>query len=129
MNVVIYLCGVALFVLGFSLTRLSESFGHVTRIAGEASRAIRDPALDDDAKERIARQSSGQLLKQGVLIVLKAAAVLLATAAPFWIADVLAVTPLEESIAFASRWDVLVITTVVMLLAWFAWRRLGAGRP
>lgn len=128
MNVAVYLCGVALFVVGFSLTRLSESFGHVTRIAGEASRAIRDPALDDDAKERIARQSSGQLLKQGVLIVLKAAAVLLATAAPFWIADVLAITPLEESIAFASRWDVLVVTTVVMLLAWFAWRRLGAGR-
>ena len=128
MNVVIYLCGVAYFVIGFSLTRLADSCGHVTRLAGEASRAIRDPALDDDAKERIARQSSGQLLKQGVLIVLKAAAVLLATAVPFWIADILSITPIEESIAFASRWDVLVITTVVMLAIWFAWRRLGAGR-
>jgi hypothetical protein len=128
MNVVIYLCGVALFVVAFALTRLSESFGSVTRIAGEAARAIRNPALDDDAKERIARQSSAQLLIQGLLIVAKAALVLVATALPFWIADVLSITPIEESFAFAARWDVLVITTVVMLLAWFAWHRRCADR-
>lgn len=120
---VIYLCAVALFVIAFSLTRLVESFGKVTRVAGEALQAVRSATLDDDAKERIARESSSQLLKHGVLIVLKAAATLLVTALPFWIADLLSITPIEESLAFAARWDVLAITTAIMLLGWMVWRR------
>lgn len=129
MSVVIYLLAVALFVIGFSLTKLAESFGGVTRVAGDAVRAMRDPALDDDAKEKVARQSSVRLLGHGVAIVLKAVAILLAAAAPFWIADVLSITPMDESVAFAARWDVLVITTVVMLVAWYGWRRWRARQP
>lgn len=130
MSVVIYLSGVALFVIVFSLTRLSESFGTVTQIAGQALGAIRNPALDDDAKERVARDLAWSLLKQGALIVAKAVVTVATAVAPFWFADALSITPWEESIAFASRWDVLVITTAVMLCTWLIWRyRRSARRP
>lgn len=128
MVVTVYLLGIALFVVAFSALRLAESFGNVTRISRQAIEVVRDPRLDDDAKERAARQASWRLLRQGAAIVSKALLTIALAALPFWLADRLALAPLSESIAFASRWDVLAITTIAMVCAWYAWRHLGAGR-
>lgn len=131
MVVSVYLLGIALFVFAFSALRLSRSFANVTQISRQTIEVFRDRQLDDDAKERAARQASWRLLKQGVEILSKALLTVALAALPFWLADRLALSPMSETVAFASRWDVLGITTIAMIgawLAWLAWRRLAAGR-
>lgn len=123
MVVVVYLTGVLLFVIVFSRTRLATSFGEVSKVANAAIAVFKDPQLDDDAKERMARQASLSLFRKAFDIVLKAALTLASAIAPFWAADALNLAPWQETIAFASRWDVLIVTTVVMIGAWLAWRR------
>lgn len=123
MVVFVYLTGVLLFVIVFSATRLSASFSQVSQVANAAIAAFRNPQLDDDAKERIARQASFTLFRKALDIVLKAILTLTSAAAPFWAANALNLATLNDTIAFASRWDVLVVTTVVMIGAWLAWRR------
>lgn len=128
MVVGVYVLGIALFVVAFTTLRLARSFGDVTRISRQAMEVVRDPELDDDAKERAARAASWRLLRQGVEIISKALVTIALATLPFWLADRLALAPLHDSVAFASRWDVLGITTIAMAGAWFAWRRLAAGR-
>ena len=119
----VYLAGIALFVLAFSFTRLSSSFGQVMAIVQQAIRVITDSQLDDHDKERAARHAALQLLKQATLITLKGAITVICALFPFWLADVLALQPWDEAMAFALRWDVLLITTVLMVAGWLFWRR------
>ena len=118
----VYLAGIALFVLAFNFTRLSSSFGQVMAIVQQAIRVITDSQLDDHEKERAARHAALQLLKQAALITLKGAITVICALFPFWLADVLALQPLDETMAFALRWDVLLITTVLMVAGWLFWR-------
>ena len=94
----------------------------------EAVSIVRDPLRDDDAKEQAARKASGNLLRQGLEIVLKSAITAAGAALPFWLADALSLKPWRETVAFASRWDVLAITAIVMIGAGLAWRHYTAGR-
>jgi len=122
----VYLTGIVLFVLAFSVTRLSSSFGLVMAIIQQAIRVILDSQLDDHEKERAARHAALQLIKQTALITLKGAITVICALFPFWLADVLALQPWDEAMAFALRWDVLLITTVLMVAGWLVWRRWSA---
>ena len=123
MLVGVYIAGIVLFVLAFSITRLANSFGQVMAIARRALRTISDSRLDDHDKERAARQAALQLLGQAALITLKGAITVACALFPFWLADVLALQPWDETMSFALRWDVLLITSVLMLAGWLLWRR------
>ena len=125
----VYLAGIVLFVMAFSFTRLSSSFGQVMAIVQQAIRVIMDSQLDDHEKERAARHAALQLLKQAVLIILKGAITVICALLPFWLADVLALQPWDETMAFALRWDVLLITTVLMLAGWLFCRRWSSADP
>ena len=119
----VYLAGIVLFILAFSVTRLSNSFGQVMAIIQQAIRVITDSQLDDHEKERAARHAALQLLKQAALITLKGAITVICALFPFWLADALALQPWNEAMTFALRWDVLLITTVLMVAGWLFWRR------
>lgn len=123
MLVGVYIAGIVLFVLAFSMTRLASSFGRVMAIARRATRTISDNQLDDHDKERVARQAAVQLLGQAGMITLKGAITVACALFPFWLADVLALQPWDEAMSFALRWDVLLITSVLMLAGWLLWRR------
>lgn len=123
MLVGVYIAGIVLFVLAFSVTRLANSFGQVMAIARRALRTISDSRLEDHDKERAARQAALQLLAQAALITLKGAITVVSALFPFWLADVLALQPWDEAMSFALRWDVLLITSVLMLAGWLLWRR------
>jgi hypothetical protein len=119
----IYLLAVLLFVAIFAATRLSASFAEVLRTSKDAISIFRDPASDDDSRERAARQASWELLRQAFAIIIKAALSLLGALLPFWAADTAGLKPWSETIAFASRPDVLVVTTFVGLGIWWMWWR------
>jgi len=120
----VYLLGIALFAAVFAATRLPDSFGRVTAVAKFAVGVLRDPALDDDVKEKTARRASWNLLVQGFAVLGKGALSIAGALLPFWAADALGLKPWTETLAFASRWDVLSITTLLVVAIWFLCRRL-----
>lgn len=128
MIIAIYVLAVLLFALAFTLTHLPQSFGQVMATIRQALMVIADNQIDDSAKERAAQQAALKLLKQSTLIVSKGAITVASALLPFWMANALSLKPWEETIEFALRWDVLGITTFVMLVAWLIWRRWLAWR-
>jgi hypothetical protein len=122
----VYLLGIVLFAAAFAAARLSKNFGEVTSATKSALSAIRDPTLDDDAKGRVARRASWSLLRQGVEILVKGTLSIASALLPFWVADTFGLAPWNETLEFASRWDVLGFTTVVIFAIWFVRRRRAA---
>ena len=127
MTLAIYVLGVVLFAAAFGATGLASSFGRVVETSRGAAKVALDKARTDDEKEIAARRAGLDLLRQSAMIFIKGGATVLAAAMPFWIADVAAIRPLEETMAFALRWDVLGITTLVMIGLVYVWRRLRAA--
>lgn len=125
----VYVAGIVLFVLAFSFTHLSSSFGQVMAIVQQAILVMKDCQLDDHEKERAARRAALQLLRQAALITVKGAITVLCALFPFWLADALGLQPWDQAMAFALRLDVLLITTVLMLAGWLFWRRRSAAGP
>ena len=120
----VYVLGIALFAAVFAATRLSENFGQVTAAAKSALSVLRDPGLDDDVKEETARRASWNLLGQGFAVLGKGALSIAGALLPFWAADALGWESWSETLGFASRRDVLSITTLLIVAIWFLWRRL-----
>lgn len=123
MVLVVYVAGILLFVLAFRFTQLASSFGQVMAIVRQAIRVVTDSQLDDHDKERVARHAALQLFKQAALITLKGVITVICALFPFWLADALALQPWNEAMTFALRWDVLLITTALMVAGWLFWRR------
>lgn len=126
---IVYVLAVLLFAAVFTITRLPQSCSKALAIARQAMEVMADRKLDDDAKEHATQQAALNMLKQGGLITLKTAMTIAATLLPLWLADVMALSSWEDTSQFALRWDVLLITTIVMLAAWLAWHHWKAPKP
>ena len=120
---IVYVLAVLLFALVFTLTRLPRNCTQALVIAEQAMSVITDRNLDDEAKESATQQAALKMLKQGGLITIKAVITLAATVLPVFVADAMALSSWQNTSEFAMRWDVLLVTTVVMLTAWWIWRR------
>jgi len=64
------------------------------------------------------------MLKNFVSLTVRGALTLAVAVLPIWIADYYKIAPWNETSAFALRWDVLLITTLVLFLLIFLWNRL-----
>jgi hypothetical protein len=124
----VYVLGIVLFAAVFAATRLPDSFGQVTAMAKSALGVIRDPGLDDDIKEETARRASWNLLGQGLVVFGKGTLSIAGALLPFWAADALGWVSWNETLGFASRLDVLGVTTLLAFAIWLLWRRLGLRR-
>ena len=63
------------------------------------------------------------MLKKLLVLLAKIIAVFVATAFPFWVGNSLGITSYAQSLAFASRFDVLGVTTLAALLVWLGYRK------
>ena len=123
----VFVSGVFLFTLAFVFTGLPRTIRVVTGTATAAVQKLKDRNLDEEAKERVARESGLALLAQSGLILVKAALTLVFTVLPFWAADRVGIAAWADTTAFALRLDVLAVTTVIMVTGAILWRRLPKG--
>lgn len=115
------------FVLVFLASDLVGKSKRVFAISNQAMSVMRDPALDDEAREKAVQQASIQLFGSFFGLAFRFAAAIAGATLPLWLADLSGWIPFAESIAFLSRIDVLVITTGVMLALW--WMARALSRP
>lgn len=116
---------IAGFVLVFLASDLVGKSKQVFEISNQAMAAMRDPALDDEAREKAVQKASIQLFGSFFGLAFRFAAAIAGAVLPLWIADLSGWIPLADSFAFLSRIDVLVGTTVMMLALWWVGRMLS----
>lgn len=116
---------IAGFVLVFLASDLVGKSKRVFEISNQAMAVMRDPALDDEAREKAVQKASIQLFGSFFGLAFRFAAAIAGAVLPLWLADLSGWISLAESMAFLSRIDVLIITTVMMLALWWVGRMLS----
>lgn len=120
--------GACLVVAGFVV--LAHFVGLIPRTAEVVSRSkesiavLKDPQLDDDAKEQFMQRNAVALFKLLALLLLGSAIALLAPFAVIWLAEKVGLLSLDSTMEMLLRWDFLLGATVVGFAAFFGMRRL-----
>lgn len=94
----------------------------------EALAALRDPALDDDARELRMRRGSIGLLFAFLQIALRSALALAAALLPIYLADWAGLAPRARVFDFLARVDVIAAFTVATALFWMICARMRQKR-
>lgn len=121
------LAGAVFLVIGFVL--LVRMFGlvgkcqHVFDLVQSSMAVLRDPSLDDHARERALQSHAKQLFGLFFLLTAGAALALALPAGLIWILDVLRVVSLRAVLEMTLSWQFLTVTTLVGVAAWGLMRR------
>ena len=116
------LAGAIFLVVGFvALVRmfgLIKKCGDVFELVKSSLAVLRNPALDDDAKESALQSHATRLFSLFLFLTLGAALALGLPAGMIWILDVLHVVSLRAVIEVALSWQFLLGSTLFGVLAW-----------
>lgn len=119
----------ALIVVAFSAIlerlRLESRAKEVGSHAGATLRVLRDPELDDDAKEHLLQRHATRLFALAGVILLGAAAALGVPLGAVWLLDAAGVASLSDVLDVLQRVDFLVAGSVLGVVAWRVFRRRG----
>lgn len=114
-TVSVALTSVALFALALWGLGILRAGAEVFAVARGALAALRDPGLDDDAREAAVQRASLRLFGAFFSILARSALALLLSFAPIWLADAASLAARADVLFYLSRWDILVVITIVML--------------
>lgn len=113
-----------IFLAAFSIVAFLVSFEKlgliaVSRNALSTARAaggvMRDTSLDDFEKEAAVRKAAVDMLVSAFSIVFRSGIAVIAALLPLTIAALLEIVPLEKSIAFMERLDVIAVASLIVI--------------
>lgn len=109
---------ISVFLVAFWLSGVVPASASALAIARGALGAMRDAGLDDAAREKVVQRASLRLIGTFVSILVRAAVAIGASLLPIWLADVAGLAANEQVIDFLSRWDVIAIASIVIVLGY-----------
>jgi hypothetical protein len=121
------LAGAILLVVGFVL--LVRMFGligkcrHVFELVESSLAVLRDPSLDDDAREHALQSHAKQLFALFFLLTAGAVLALALPAGVIWILDALRIVSFRAVVDLTLSWQFLLATTLIGVVAWWLMRR------
>ena len=122
------LAGAIFLVVGFvalvKVFNLPGKCSEVLDLARASLTVLRNPSLDDAAKESALQSNAVRLFSLFLLLTAGAALALVLPTGLIWLLDLLHVVSLRAVLEVALSWQFLLATTVVGVLAW----RLMRGR-
>ena len=113
---IVYLFALLLFCLTFYFSGILKNCRDLLSIIWQAFGTIADNSLDDQKKEKLVQAASLGMLTKTLILFLKVIIILGFTLAPFLAADSLNIVSFEDSSQFALRFDVLLITTLPIMI-------------
>lgn len=114
----------SIFAIALGLSGVAGVAAGVLTTTQDAVAVMRDATLDEAAREKAIQRASVRLLSDAAGILVRAALSVAVSLVPIWLVDATGLAPFESVIAFLSRWDVVLIASVVMVAGYFARRRL-----
>jgi len=116
------LAGALFLVVGFVvLVRkfgLVQKSGDVFGLVKSTLEVLRNPSLDDAAKESALQSHAKQLFSLFLLLTVGAAAALALPTGVIWLLDLLRVLSLRSVIEVTLSWPFLIGTTLLAIVAW-----------
>jgi hypothetical protein len=117
------LAAVALFLVGMWVFGVAAAATGAIGIAHAAVATMRDPALDDRARETAIQRASIRLASGFGSIAIRGILALALSLLPVWLADAGGLAAAPAVFAFLSRPDVIVTTSAAIGVGYLAWRR------
>ena len=122
------IASIVLFIAAQWLFGVARAGVGVLGVAGRAMAAMGDEALGDEAREKTMQRAAIELLRALVSIVFRSALALLASLLPIWLASSTGWAGTDDVFRFLSRWDVLVVASIVIIAGYFILTRLRLPR-
>ena len=114
---------VAAFVIGFQLTGIVATAGRIVALARRATSVMRNPDMDDEAKEKAIQKSALSMMAAAVSIFFRVVATLVLTVLPIYLFHWLGLAERDDVIAFLARLDVIVGATLIVGGGAWLWSR------
>lgn len=124
MTVTVAMVAVLVFVLAFRRSGIVSVAQHALQVTSHSTRVVMSRDLDDEIKEQEARKAAVDLLSSALSICWRTVLVLLASVAPIYGADAVGLVDAGAVISLLSRWDVIVVVSVVMVIAYVLIQRV-----
>lgn len=108
----------ALFAAALRLSRIERVSADALAIARGALAVMRDPALDEEAKERLVQRRAVELVGKAALLTATGAAIL---ALPFLLLllfHAASLAPLGDTLALAASWPMIALAAALGAAAW-----------
>jgi hypothetical protein len=105
---------VVVFIAAFHALKIVTVARQALMTAHEGMTAMRDPALDDEAREKAARQAATRLFGGFLSITLRSLIAVLASVTVIYVADLIGLVPAPVAIARLESWDFIVAATAVV---------------
>ncbi len=116
--ILIAAASIGVFLLVFWLAGIVSTARRAIATTRNAMLAMRDPALDELARERAVQAAAIRLVVASGSLILRSLLALAAAIIPILAADWAGIVPQTAMLAFMERWDVIVIATVVVTLSY-----------
>lgn len=128
MIVAIAAASILLFVVVFWKAGVVPAAQKAITTASHAGKVMSSKELDDDTKEKEVQKAAIGLLGSVVSITVRSVIALVAAAIPIYGAEAAGLASSETVIDFLSRWDVIIVVSVVMIAGYVVGRRLWRAR-
>jgi len=122
--VVASVAAIAVFLVAFYLLGIVPAARRALGTTQSAMATMRDPAMDELARERAVQSAALGLIGLSVSLLLRSLAALAAAAVPILLFDLLGLAPWQATTAFLGRVDVIVVSSVVIVVGWLLAVRL-----
>ncbi len=109
---------IGMLIVALWLSGVVPSSTSALAIARGALGAMRDAGLDDAAREKAVQRASLRLLGTFLSILVRGAVAIGASLLPIWLANVTGLAASDQVFEFLSRWDVIVIASIVIVLGY-----------
>ena len=110
---------VVAFIVAFQVSGIVARARGVLAVARQAMAVMADKSIDDAEKEAWMQHSSLRLFGQFAWIAAATLGVLAAAGMVLWLGDLAGFAPLGASVDFLSRWQVILGTSVVFIVAFW----------
>jgi len=124
MTIFIAASSIGVFLIAFWLAGVVSSAKSAIATTRGAMRAMRDPDLDELARERTVQTAAIRLVVASGSLILRNLVALIAAFVPILAADWAGTAPQAAMLAFMGRWDVILIATVVVALGFMVGARV-----
>ena len=124
MTAVIEFFSIVTFIAALWLFRIVPLGVKAISISQDAVSTLRNESYDDLEREKAVQQASIMLFRVFFSIVYRSILTLAASLLPIWLADWSGWVKSEEVTAFLFRTDVILIASILLLIVYFAGKRL-----
>ena len=112
------IASIGVFIVSFWMAGVARVSSDVLAIASYAISIMRDESLGDDIREKEIQRASIKMLSAFLSILFRSAFALFASFLTIWLADTAGLADTDDVIKFMSRWDVIGITTGIVIIAY-----------